>query len=279
MYLQQGVKIYTKLPISGRIFLSNGVERATVVNGVPCTHKAYVAKRDWRVPTAQELNILFDRHIGLNTKISIIKLPLYVRYLLKKSKIQGANNKRILDSITQSSEFKRAYQALIKYVTSFQSTNDMPLNPSIGHGPVGLEHSSYNFTLEKYPGLHVDSWDEKLLHERHLSRNRILINLGRDARHFLMVNIEMRNLINFISRERYIDSNNHRDIHSNIELFFDENPNYPVVKIKLDPFEGYIAPTDNIIHDGNTEGQTVMDIFFTARSFYNCTAKPSLKIF
>ena len=33
-------------------------------------------------------------------------------------------------------------------------------------------------------------------------------------------------------------------------LFLTKYPNYPVFRIKIEPGEAYIAPTENIIHDG-----------------------------
>ena len=36
------------------------------------------------------------------------------------------------------------------------------------------------------------------------------------------------------------------------KLFFEKYPNYPVKRIKLDTGQAYLAPTDNILHDGSS---------------------------
>lgn len=47
------------------------------------------------------------------------------------------------------------------------------------------------------------------------------------------------------------------------ENFFYNFPDYPILKIKQKPFEFYIAPTDNCIHDGSTFDNTELDITIT----------------
>lgn len=49
----------------------------------------------------------------------------------------------------------------------------------------------------------------------------------------------------------------------NTQLFFEYFPNYPVIRIKQNPYEFYIAPTDNCIHDGSTLNTNSLDIVMT----------------
>ena len=37
-------------------------------------------------------------------------------------------------------------------------------------------------------------------------------------------------------------------------------PDYPVVRLTIRPGEAYIAPTENLIHDGSTLGMTSPDL-------------------
>jgi hypothetical protein len=39
-----------------------------------------------------------------------------------------------------------------------------------------------------------------------------------------------------------------------------QNPDYPVVKIKIAPLCAYIAPTENIIHDGYNPHSESLDV-------------------
>ena len=46
-------------------------------------------------------------------------------------------------------------------------------------------------------------------------------------------------------------------------MFFKYFPDYPVLKIEQKPYEYYIAPTDNCIHDGATLERRSLDIVMT----------------
>ena len=37
---------------------------------------------------------------------------------------------------------------------------------------------------------------------------------------------------------------------------------YPVVRVRLDPGEGYMAPTENLIHDATTSSPDALDVQF-----------------
>jgi hypothetical protein len=45
-------------------------------------------------------------------------------------------------------------------------------------------------------------------------------------------------------------------------------PTYPVVRLRIGPGEGYIAPTENVIHDGSTIGMTKWDLYLTMLDYF-----------
>jgi hypothetical protein len=45
--------------------------------------------------------------------------------------------------------------------------------------------------------------------------------------------------------------------------FMKKFPDYPVVRLRIDPGEAYILPTDNLIHDASTEEKQFPDITLT----------------
>jgi hypothetical protein len=45
--------------------------------------------------------------------------------------------------------------------------------------------------------------------------------------------------------------------------FLSRFPLYPVLLVRLRPGEGYVAPTENIVHDASTEGATAPDLAYT----------------
>jgi hypothetical protein len=53
-----------------------------------------------------------------------------------------------------------------------------------------------------------------------------------------------------------------------IGAFLAQNPDYPVTRVRVDPGEAYIAPTENIIHDGSSLGQRFSDVHVTIRGYF-----------
>jgi hypothetical protein len=107
-------------------------------------------------------------------------------------------------------------------------------------------------------GLHVDSWFDTPLSLREHSQNRICVNAGRSPRHFLFINLglaRMNAILNGtdLSQMAYYGS----DLGHEFMAAF---PGYPVVRLTIQPGEAYIAPTENIIHDGSTLGMVHQDL-------------------
>jgi uncharacterized protein len=107
-------------------------------------------------------------------------------------------------------------------------------------------------------GMHVDSWFDTPLSAREQSQNRICINAGRSPRHFLFINLglaRMNAILNGtdLSEMSYYGSDLGHE-------FMTAFPGYPVVRLTLQPGEAYIAPTENIIHDGSTLGMAHQDL-------------------
>ena len=136
--------------------------------------------------------------------------------------------------------------------------------------PYGLETVTNNKKTNKYIGLHLDSWDNLSLLERHLSTNRICINLSDESRYFLFLNLSIAQLFE-------ISGSNENIIPDLLCLdFMKNNPNYPIVKLELKPFEAYIAPTENIIHDATTENMQSDSFSFTYRGRFKLTPQYSI---
>ncbi len=101
---------------------------------------------------------------------------------------------------------------------------------------------------EALAGLHLDSWEGSPLRARAFVRNRIGINLSRQERYFLFVNLPLAEMM------RALGLREDEDL-SEVTLFAGHKflrrfPDYPVVRLALAPFEAYLAPTGNLVHDG-----------------------------
>lgn len=107
-------------------------------------------------------------------------------------------------------------------------------------------------------GLHVDDWYADKLEWRHRSPNRISVNLGAGDRFLLFVNLAILEIAHLVGHEQDVES---RPGCSDLgRRFLAVNPGYPVVKLRVRPGEAYIAPTENMVHDGTTMGMTAADV-------------------
>jgi hypothetical protein len=93
---------------------------------------------------------------------------------------------------------------------------------------------------------------------------RILtICVGRDARYFLCLQFSVVEIAGLMADEIASGRCWAPDYTGLGRLFMDKYPQFPVVRCRLAPNEAYIAPTENLVHDGSSEGQVDADGKFT----------------
>lgn len=97
-------------------------------------------------------------------------------------------------------------------------------------------------------GLHVDSWDHKPWSDRAGGTNRISINIGKFPRNLVFCTVPVVD----ISRTLNKDPGARVFPTGLIQQFFTMRPETRVYRMRLEPGDAYIAPTENIIHDGST---------------------------
>ena len=133
-------------------------------------------------------------------------------------------------------------------------------------------NKSSNSPKRVYIGMHLDSHDLHPLRRRHKSRNRICINLGREERFFLFINLPLMNMFHALGLSDKEDIFRHyRGLNLGYE-FMKRYPSYPVMKLRVEPGEAYIAPTDNIIHDGSSVGKKYPDLTLTFLGYFGIRA-------
>jgi hypothetical protein len=128
--------------------------------------------------------------------------------------------------------------------------------------PSGRYVTSINLNLEEfeYIGLHIDHSTIFSVETSHLSRNRMCINIGNEERYLYVINLTLIQIKMMLGEVMDVNLLNVGNI---TDYFFQYFPNYPVLRIKQKPYEFYIAPTDNCIHDGSTFKNKYLDITIT----------------
>lgn len=96
-------------------------------------------------------------------------------------------------------------------------------------------------------GLHVDSWEGASLRSRDALRNRICVNLSRARRSFLFVDLTLLEMMRALGLP---ETEDHAVTLFTGHTFLRRYPDYPVVRVALEPGEAYLAPTGQIVHDG-----------------------------
>ncbi|MGO8843580.1 MAG: hypothetical protein ACLQF1_21385 [Methyloceanibacter sp.] len=120
-------------------------------------------------------------------------------------------------------------------------------------------------TLEKRTGLrvglHVDNFDPVPPSRRHEVSARVSINIGDGIRHFLVVPLTLNRMLDYVS---FPYSESASFFASRLgTCFLTKHPDYPVFRLALPPGFGYLAPTQNCVHDGSTSGNMEPDVVLT----------------
>lgn len=100
-------------------------------------------------------------------------------------------------------------------------------------------------------GLHLDNWDKLDYATKHTGRRRLCVNLGPGTRYILLGDMDAQTICRAV-RTDFVTCYPHTDdLRSYVALGLP----LQCLRIRLDPGEGYIAPTEFLPHDGSTEDQ------------------------
>jgi hypothetical protein len=117
-------------------------------------------------------------------------------------------------------------------------------------------------------GLHVDNWSGLEQGHRDKAPIRICANFGWSDRFLLFVDTPLDFLLNerieeFLPWQATLGPNEANRITRPTLLareFLKAFPRYPIFRLRIKPGEAYLAPTENIIHDGSTIIGSGLDI-------------------
>lgn len=101
-------------------------------------------------------------------------------------------------------------------------------------------------------GLHLDNFDRLSYAVKHLGRRRLCLNLGPGTRYLLLCPIDAKALCRTVHPDDYITRYPHTD---DLRAYVAKGHPLRCLRMRIDPGEGYIAPTEYLPHDGSTENQ------------------------
>lgn len=272
--IQEGVKIYLAGDCTeiNRVWINRGTVPAIGLSEESYETGALVPALNWRKPDSAELKILMqnDAEPDYNMTVGVIRLPEGLIDQLNEFGISG------FDSVLELSEhieknpvafnrIREGFRDVIgkhSYIENGFVIHDILINSG------NRLSTTINLNTNQFTGLHIDFWDQLSLGKIDDARNRISFNLSKSVRYFVFVNLTISQILEKLSHETDIKGFNQERV---LKEFLKRNPEYPVVKVKVEPFEGYIAPTENLIHDGSTLGSSGKDIQLFTRGYFSIT--------
>jgi hypothetical protein len=148
------------------------------------------------------------------------------------------------------SDIRRRLHAVMEGIPGVRPVGPM-LSVSHGRGAGGLRTVTSARDGRRI-GLHVDSWDGVDIKARRQASNRLAINTGKASRYLLFLPRQVANLPvdGAAASEMALDL-----VRAYVKLFDDDR----VFRLETRPGEAYVAPTENIIHDGSSTGAVGQD--------------------
>ena len=291
--LKKSIQIFLPEPAGDekdpRILLSSGTYPASESSSkqVYCSN-ALLPQEPWRQPTNDELKLLLPiqknddgklTHWNIGSALGVIRIPpdfLSPLDRLKLKEIETLENLVIThDEEVAISEVR---DRISFYCQGSLKTEGLGINIANPDMITSTIDQRISKECEIYTGMHLDSWDKLPLKHRNKSRNRLCINLGREDRFFLFINLTLMDIF------RALGLSETKDIHKyyrglNLpQEFMSKNPTYPVLKLRISPGEAYIAPTDNMIHDATNKGTMYPDITLTFLGYFGIQHGVNLKV-
>lgn len=129
----------------------------------------------------------------------------------------------------------------------------------ITFGRPGLAGVSSDDSDGSFVGLHIDDWDSLPILERQNSRVLFCANLGVDPRYFMYLDVTVDVMAAKLEALRRVD---YMQCHPDqiVSEYLDAFPDHPVVALKMEPYDAYIAPIQNVVHEGSTMGAQWPDV-------------------
>lgn len=248
-----------ELRTPGRVALSDGVADLGGQHrqGKDYRPTAYVPAAPWRLPTASEFALLCPvTAADTSSFVGLVKLPEAALAALAPLHLDTMETEAEYLQLIEEERFTAALADCALEMWPYCATASGLKALGVRVGPPGLPTVAAD--PDRWAGLHVDDWDEAA--ERQSTRNRLCINLGREPRYFVFINRTVSQLDGETQAGGQLAGQRGTRLGNS---FMAAAPRYPVVRLRVDPGEAYIAPTDDLIHDGSSEGKRYPDITYT----------------
>lgn len=248
------------------LWLHPGVEPARPPDdgGEPYVPSAFVPVARKRRLIAQEVDhISSEWHWPPSHCVSSFKID---DAILLKLKAPGVGNHGGMNSAEFRAMGDTLWAALCES-SSISSTGPVQWL-GLSRRPSGLKTSTLDSSIGRRIGLHLDSWDRTPIQLRHISRIRLCINLGTGWRSLLFFPWDIQAVNDALS-----EMPEDLDWQGNLAgRFCNEFREAPVFELNVPPGYAYLAPTENMIHDGCSMPSSEPDLTIAWLGFISYSA-------
>jgi hypothetical protein len=248
----------------GRVSLSSGTTRLRQPESdkLGYNREAFVPSKPWREPAEHEWKRLWQNSGITDVEfVGVAKVP--DELLSGISNIVSEGREGALSQV-QTDRINELTRPLVDHFCDRFAYPKEPVNHGVSVNMPGLETVTFD-AQRRYLGLHLDSWDGRPLKSRAQSLNRISVNIGAEPRYFLFLNLPLM----AIARVLALDVGTlYRTLNWLGPAFMSRFPRYPIVRVRIDPGEAYVAPTDNVIHDASTVDCHGPSVSLTLRGWF-----------
>ncbi|MDH3604304.1 MAG: hypothetical protein OEU26_32260, partial [Candidatus Tectomicrobia bacterium] len=193
-----------------RFWLSSGTCRAQGVaaHTLPYDPTAYIAKLPWRQPTPTESRMLWRRTLprDWSTCIGIVRIPELVLAPIYRLGFCDITSRQDILQLAQEPDYDQAVFDIHAYVKSLSRPGAETRLTGLAYNAPELPTVTFNSQTQSHIGLHVDSWDRLPLNRRREATNRISINLSREDRYFLFINLTLRTVLDCLANGAHTSS-------------------------------------------------------------------------
>jgi hypothetical protein len=232
---------------------------------------ARVPRGPWRMPTPDEVESLVAdaANAPAGETLEILSLTETARCRAQHALDLGravATSSNGLDQSGEWAALTRAVPDLVAAVTAscplpFRQTSDLRIASNDPGLPTTTRDPGHGNRLL---GLHVDSHERRALSDRGACQRLLNVNIGAEPRWFAFLDISVAQIADFLATTIGETINRLGGTDAGRE-YLALAPECRVYRVRLEPGQGYLAPVQNLVHDGCSTGMQFISL--TARVF------------
>jgi hypothetical protein len=277
--------------LAERLMINDGTARnsAPPGDGLNYLAAALVPKETWRALSADEVDRLLARSDAdawkIGADVAVVRIPddviVPLEQIFEQRGTRTALDPKRYQLHTDHPEWHSAYERFADHLTQRYSLRlHTPEAVLLATAPPNMRTVTKDkvagVDAHYYVGMHLDTWEKIPMWQRKTARNRICVNLGRDDRYLLFINLTMQTLCELLGHGDLAQSSEYYGTDLGHE-FMKAYPAYPVTRLRLRSREAYIAPTDNFVHDGSSAGGRYPDIALHMLGYFGLVESQAMR--